>query len=525
MIAQIQITQPVFPLSIPPKFILRQDLTLEIRSVIVFQAYMAQVQNTWGVITELAREYNVSRTFIYSLLDTFKTEFAHLFFPKEAPASLSREEVEARILSYRFEGRCSIDAISTLMNRDDMPFSSQGAVSEFLTRTGELLPNTLENESEAVRLAVFANDEVFTKSQPILITIEPVSSAILRIELADNRKGEQWGKHYDDILDNGFNPKLLTSDAGVGICSANEAKFKGTPWQLDTFHSVAHRLGDWDRKLEKAIESTINYATDREDKLASAKSDPVINKRLNLCFEADKAVEKARELHENFGYLYREIIHQLNTFDSTGNLRKHDHAKSTIEAALDLMEELVHKAINKDIASVRKALPDFLTYFAEAEIAVKNCQKLTDNKDALTALYLAWQWDKAVIKSKQTDRKHSAIEQRDFYLELAMLFIGDKETGIKLKENVYAELNQIIQASSMVECINSLLRPYLNNLRNQVTQEFLNTFMFYHNHRRYHAGKRKGKTPMEMLTGKEQKEDWITLLQKKVKEKEFALLA
>lgn len=58
-----------------------------------------------------------------------------------------------------------------------------------------------------------------------------------------------------------------------------------------------------------------------------------------------------------------------------------------------------------------------------------------------------------------------------------------------------------------------------------MTQEFLNTFMFYHNHRRYHAGKRKGKTPMEMLTGKEQKEDWVALLQKKVKEKEFALLA
>ena len=70
----------------------------------------------------------------------------------------------------------------------------------------------------------------------------------------------------------------------------------------------------------------------------------------------------------------------------------------------------------------------------------------------------------------------------------------------------------------MVKCINSILRPYLNNSKNQVTQEFLNTFMFYHNHRRYHAGKRKGKTPMELLTGKKQKEDWIILLQKEVKE-------
>jgi hypothetical protein len=519
MIAQIQtqINEFVSPSSIPPKFILRHDLTLEIRSIIASQAYIAQVQNVWGVITELSRQYKVSRTFIYNLLDTFKAECGNWFFPKDTPELPSQEEVQARIIAYRFEGRCSISAISILMKRDGMPFSSQGGVSEFLTQTGKLLPNTLENESEAVQLVVFANDEIFSKSQPILITADPVSSAILRIELADNRTSAQWGEHYDDILNNGFKPKLLTNDAGVGICAANTEKFEGTPWQLDTFHSVAQSNGDWDRKLKKAIESATNHATDRENKLASAKNDTVIDKRLNFCIEADEAIEKARELHENFSYLYHEIIHQLNTFDSSGNLREQESAKSTIEAALSLMEELNHKGINKDIISVRKALPHFLTYFVDARIAVNNCQKQSSNKDALACLYLAWQWDKAVIKSKQTDRKHTAIEQRDFYLELAMLFADDQESGTQLKENVYAELDKIIQASSMVECINSLLRPILTNSRNQVTQEFLNTFMFYHNHRRYDAGKRKGKTPMEILTGNEQKEDWIALLQKKLK--------
>ncbi len=156
---------------------------------------------------------------------------------------------------------------------------------------------------------------------------------------------------------------------------------------------------------------------------------------------------------------------------------------------------------------------------------VKSCEKLSNNKEALSALYLAWQWEKAVIKSKDTERKHKAIEQRDTHLKLAALFIDNKEVTKALKEDVYKELDQIIQASSLVECINSLLRPYLNNSRNQVTQEFLNTFMFYHNHRRYHAGKRKNKTPMELLTDKEQKEDWISLLQAKVKEQESALLA
>ena len=130
-----------------------------------------------------------------------------------------------------------------------------------------------------------------------------------------------------------------------------------------------------------------------------------------------------------------------------------------------------------------------------------------------------------MIKSKQTSRKHKAVEQRDFYLELAELFVGDKEKYLNLKASVFEELDPITQASSMVECINSILRPFLNTSKNQITQEFLNIFMFYHNHRRYHAGKRKNKTPMEILMGEEQTEDWIVLLQKEICKKTTDLLA
>jgi len=94
------------------------------------------------------------------------------------------------------------------------------------------------------------------------------------------------------------------------------------------------------------------------------------------------------------------------------------------------------------------------------------------------------------------------------------LLINNEQRYLEIQPAVFNELDEIVQASSIVECINSILRPYLNASKNQVTQAFLNTFIFYHNHRRSRAGKRKGKTPMEMLTGQEKKEDWIALLRK-----------
>jgi len=50
---------------------------------------------------------------------------------------------------------------------------------------------------------------------------------------------------------------------------------------------------------------------------------------------------------------------------------------------------------------------------------------------------------------------------------------------------VFEKLDSVIKASSLVEMINALIRPYLNSCKGQMTQETLNLIMFYHNHRRY----------------------------------------
>ena len=82
------------------------------------------------------------------------------------------------------------------------------------------------------------------------------------------------------------------------------------------------------------------------------------------------------------------------------------------------------------------------------------------------------------------------------------MHIGDDFDNVATQ--ILKELDEIVQSASMVEFINSIIRPYLNNIKNQITQETLNLIMFYHNHRRYTDGKRKGQIPFELLTGQSQ---------------------
>src|SRR5207245_2476413 len=89
-----------------------------------------------------------------------------------------------------------------------------------------------------------------------------------------------------------------------------------------------------------------------------------------------------------------------------------------------------------------------------------------------------------------------------------------------LKTLVFDQLDSIIRASSLVEMVNALIRPSLHSCKGQITQETLNLIMFYHNHRRYKSGKRQGKAPIALLTGKPLEASWWELLRQQVNTKQ-----
>jgi hypothetical protein len=245
-------------------------------------------------------------------------------------------------------------------------------------------------------------------------------------------------------------------------------------------------------------------------------TDKLFAEKYELYESALATTIQAVEKYESFTYLYTCMFQELQSFDKDGEIRDRNRAIEEIKTALDLIEEL-DKNISDEVKSVRKLLPILLNYFEQTKKSVKECRKIGIDDDLLKVFFLAWQWNKSYIKAKKPQRRDKSKWERDFYLEYAKdLITNDFE---KIKESIFEELDNIIQASSAIENINSILRFYLDSSRSQTTQEFLNIFAFYHNHRRYKAGKRKGKTPIELLTGKEQEKDWLELLLDIVEEK------
>ncbi|MEJ2331105.1 MAG: hypothetical protein P8Z33_15080 [Gammaproteobacteria bacterium] len=455
------------------RFTRRPDLTNNIRLTIAANALHAMMNGVWGAITRLADEYEISRPFVYSLADTLKEAGQFLFgeMAEFVPASSPRERSIQMMLSLRMEARSSVSAISTVMRRFAYELPSTGSISQILSRIGGWLPTTLSTENGIIRYLVFASDEIFSKTTPILVTVDPCSSAILRIELAASRKAEDWKRHFECLYDNGVEAIYLVSDEGKGIRTGHAAVMSDGVRQSDTYHAIAHQ---------------------------------------------------AVTLYDDFSYLYGCVLGELNVFDRNGNLRDRQQAEEGVQVGLALVEGLNHNTITEAVHKIRRTLPDLFHYFDVAAEVVNECRRLTIDEETLKAYCIAWQWGKAVRKAKRSDRKKRAQEQEQLCLEIAGRL--HQESSEDIQKKVYSKLDTIVQSSALVECINSIIRPYLNTTKNHVTQELLNLIMHYHNHRRYSYGVRKGKTPMEILTGKKQAKDWISTLLDIIREKDPQLL-
>ena len=140
---------------------------------------------------------------------------------------------------------------------------------------------------------------------------------------------------------------------------------------------------------------------------------------------------------------------------------------------------------------------------------------LENHKDKLLTFVLqAQDRIKKLAKDKEVDEEIliKMWEQMRYSTDTAEYNIMEAEIGTNLMEK-YTEvriefekiLNELIRASSIVECENSRIRPYLS-LKRAVYDKFTDLMQFYlntHKYRRSRKEERKGKSPLELLTKKD----------------------
>src|SRR5713101_3842941 len=183
-----------------------------------------------------------------------------------------------------------------------------------------------------------------------------------------------------------------------------------------------------------------------------------------------------------------------------------------------MFEELDCAAIATTLKPIHTHIDDIVVPFQHAEAIDAELRAVVPH-DVVDFLVLAWHHDHLFYQSQSNPKRYHHRE-RECWLTCAEGLLG-KEFDT-LKALVFDKLDSIVRASSLVEMVNSLIRPYFNSCKGQITQEALNLIMLYHNHHRYKRGKRPGKAPLELLTGQPLEAPWWELLLQQVKSEQDA---
>lgn len=200
----------------------------------------------------------------------------------------------------------------------------------------------------------------------------------------------------------------------------------------------------------------------------------------------------------------------LTAYDA---LRHRLRTKADAEAQLNEMLELLRaiRVINTKplcvlLESARPGLYTFLAVLEDKLQAIPLQWRHITGSPAAVFNPLARAWC-------MRPRAHrSAAEQRAYLTALVGWEYWSRrvENFAAVQAEVYTALDQIVRASSAVECFNSLLRPYIS-VKKHLSQEFLALIALYHNTRPL---QQRGKqTPFQLAGVDLGHDDWIGLLE------------
>ena len=117
------------------KFIRRPDLDHHTRIHIVRLAWLHQ--GVYGKMTQIAKSYQISRTFLYQLLLMANLQLETLFSDEKLLFQKDHRHLDQLLLLLRLEGKCSLLSISAILKALEYHPNSVGYLSQFFHSAGQ----------------------------------------------------------------------------------------------------------------------------------------------------------------------------------------------------------------------------------------------------------------------------------------------------------------------------------------------------------------------------------------------------
>lgn len=456
----------------------------------------------WGLVTKLARASDLSRQSVYNMVERGREALSNSLLPEASgrptPSlvlSIDKNRIDRGIATLTTAAHASNEGVRICLEEMLEVRRSPGYVSGVLGWAKAGAHSRLESlcPPGAIRADL---DEIFTGSTPNLAVIDRDSLLILSLAHCDSRDSTAWGVVLLEQAARGVVVAEAASDGALGIAGGLKEAAVTSVHLGDLFHALRD-LMVVAGQLEKAAYAAI--ANEEQARLVEAEArakqprrGPKRRGQLSVAL-ATAASTAAIRRFDDYRWLVSMVSVGVAPVEArSGRLRTAQEAAEALVAVVELLRGMGEARINRAAAKLERSIAGLVAYLKQlaGELA-----PWLERLGKETVELSGWGWQHRQRLGLTTE---AAVEAA---------FPGAQQAGVRA---VWRALDNAHRGSSLVECINSLLRPHLLVHRG-ADQGLLDLLACYLNHRVFSRGKRQGKSPLQWA-GLPEAGDWLVAI-------------
>lgn len=494
----------------------------------------------YGVVTDLANAFDTNRQRVYDILDRVLAAFhprppgptprpAEAIEKRNAELEAENAGLRARIQELEAKQENSIEvtcqrvrdlsltlAVLPVSYRDirdvvGLAYGEKYAPGEatlcgMVQDYGVIAGLILLDEEVTSKFSSACIDEIFFHQTPILTVVELDSMAVGACERSQDRTGESWHA----VLSHFPNLDYIISDQAKGIARGIYLT-AGTPGtiqhQSDLYHLLievsrtTRRLEIRIEKLLKAEEKTWqDWIQGRIYVKTVEKTQATVVRQLELMEQYYQALELL-----DFAFSPMTSDHQVNA---------REHGRQILSDVIQRLRSLPELGVDDLVKTLEKRASGCLVFLdqLQRELSVIPVELGEDSQ------FTAGEIRELAIQ--EVCLEHAMADDPSDEVFCTYRGLWGKVRSLKKLMPAFRQVVSVVRrilyhpkrASSLVECYNSILRP-IQQVKKQVTQEFLWLKALHHNMKTFKQGRRKGKSPFQLLGVDFGNQDWIGLME------------
>jgi hypothetical protein len=441
-------------------------------------------------VSQAANDYDTSRKFMAAQKDKALAAINNVFNINKVEDDkilfhlpITNEKIEEIVLSEMLDCRSGYRGIIKSLKSFMSYGISLGRISEIFKKYA-VKSAAINKASDLAMIEEGALDELHHLGKPTLVGVDVTSLYCFLLSEEDYRDADTWAIKLLELEDQCFAPLRTFADFAGGIRAGQTIAFDDLPCFGDQYHAL-HKINEAKRLMTKIYQGKITAATDLEGKAAKSSTDGFS--------DAIIAAYEEEELYKSLsiivsilaGWLHNDIF-KIEGYNPETRSMLYDFIIDEL-TKLEKLHPKHIKALRVFLVNKKPLLLSFVTNMDKqfAKVALEN----KVSKQTI--------WDICqLMRYGYNNPKYHDLEVK-IRLQL-------KNNYFKIYSAVREIINNTVRSSSAVENLNSRIRPYYE-LRKRMGQDFLELLRFYLNHSVLQGSDhvlRKGKTPVEIMTGK-----------------------